>query len=144
MPQPYHHQIQAMAATYITAHGNTRSLTHWARPGIRPTTSSFLVGFISPMPQWELLSFFFFFLKTKPNWTISHTTITITLHEYQENQDKFYLRTVTVKLWGIRYSYNSAFLLRKTNIFHKINITPNQANTDTDKIIKPLNTPNRK
>ena len=34
----------AMSATYITAHGNAGSLTHWARPGITPTTSWFLVG----------------------------------------------------------------------------------------------------
>ena len=39
---------------YTTAHGNTRSLTHWARPGIKPATSWFLVGFISAAPQWEL------------------------------------------------------------------------------------------
>ena len=28
-------------------HSNARSSTHWARPGIEPTTSWFLVGFIS-------------------------------------------------------------------------------------------------
>ena len=28
-----------------TAHGNARSLTHWVRPGIKPATSWFLVGF---------------------------------------------------------------------------------------------------
>jgi len=32
---------------YTTAHGNTGSLTHWARPGIEPTTSWFLVGFVN-------------------------------------------------------------------------------------------------
>ena len=40
--------------TYTTAHGNTRSLTHWARPGIEPTTSWFLVGFVYDALQWEL------------------------------------------------------------------------------------------
>ena len=48
---------------YTTAHGNTGSLTHWARPGIEPETSWFLVGFASAAPWWELqmlLSFFFF------------------------------------------------------------------------------------
>ena len=34
-PQPQH-QIQAPSATYTTAHGNTRSLTHKVRPGIEP------------------------------------------------------------------------------------------------------------
>ena len=36
-----------------TAHSNTRFLTHWARPGIKPTTW-LLVRFISTAPQWEL------------------------------------------------------------------------------------------
>ena len=42
--------------TYTTAHGNARSLTHWARPGIEPATSRFPVGFVSTVPQQELLS----------------------------------------------------------------------------------------
>ena len=32
-------QIRAASATYTTAHGNAGSLTHWAKPGIKPTTS---------------------------------------------------------------------------------------------------------
>ena len=34
--------------------GNTGSLTHWARPGIKPATSWFLVEFVSTAPRWEL------------------------------------------------------------------------------------------
>ena len=30
---------------YTTAHGNARSFTHWARPGIEPASSWILVGF---------------------------------------------------------------------------------------------------
>ena len=30
-----------------TAHGNTRSITHWARPGIKPASSRILVRFIN-------------------------------------------------------------------------------------------------
>ena len=37
-------QIRTPSATYTTAHGNVRSLTHWARPGIEPPSSWFLVG----------------------------------------------------------------------------------------------------
>ena len=33
------HQIWAASVTYATACGNTRSLTHWARPGMEPTSS---------------------------------------------------------------------------------------------------------
>ena len=41
--------------TYTTAHSNAWSLTHWARPGIKPTTSWFLVRFVSAAPRQELL-----------------------------------------------------------------------------------------
>ena len=33
--------------TYTTAHSNTGSLTHRARPGIEPSTLWFLVGFVN-------------------------------------------------------------------------------------------------
>ena len=39
------------------AHSNDGSLTHWARPGIEPSNSWFLVGCISTAPQRELLEF---------------------------------------------------------------------------------------
>ena len=47
MPQPQQCQNWATSATYTTAQGNARSSTHWARPGIEPTTSWSLVRFIS-------------------------------------------------------------------------------------------------
>ena len=59
MPQP--HQIRAESATHTTAHGNARSLTHWVRPEMEPTTSCFLVEFVSTAPQQELPSILFFF-----------------------------------------------------------------------------------
>ena len=34
--------------------GNTGSLTHWARPGIKPVSSWILVGFVTIEPRWEL------------------------------------------------------------------------------------------
>ena len=46
-PEPQQRRIRAVSATYTTAHSNAGSLTHWARPGIEPTTSWFLVGFIN-------------------------------------------------------------------------------------------------
>ena len=36
-----------LTATYTSAHGNAGSLTHWARLGIEPATSWFLVGFVN-------------------------------------------------------------------------------------------------
>ena len=40
-------QIQAASANCTTAHGNTRSSTHWARPRIEPMSSWILVGFVN-------------------------------------------------------------------------------------------------
>ena len=54
MPQPQQRQIQAASVTYTTAHCNARWLTHWARPGMEPTTPWFLVSFVSATPWREL------------------------------------------------------------------------------------------
>ena len=53
-PEPQQPRIWAASATYTTAHSNAGSLTHWERPGIKPTSSGILVGFISAVPQQEL------------------------------------------------------------------------------------------
>ena len=45
MPQPQQCGILDVSMTYTTANNNTRSLTHWARPGIKPTSSWMPVGF---------------------------------------------------------------------------------------------------
>ena len=47
--------IGATDASLHHSHSNARSLIHQARPGIEPTTSCFLVGFVSAAPQQELL-----------------------------------------------------------------------------------------
>ena len=46
-PQPQQHRLRATSATCTTAHSNTGSLTHWARPGIEPASSWFLVDFVN-------------------------------------------------------------------------------------------------
>ena len=56
-PEPQQRRIRAVSATYTTAHRNARSLTCWAKPGIEPETSWFLVRFDSTEPRWELLVF---------------------------------------------------------------------------------------
>ena len=56
-------ELELQLQTYTTAHGNTRSLTHWWRPGIKPATSLFLVGFVSAAPQQELPVSYVFFQK---------------------------------------------------------------------------------
>ena len=48
-------QDQSHFCNFTRAHGNTGSLTHWTRPGIKLASSHILVGFIIAEPQWELL-----------------------------------------------------------------------------------------
>ena len=38
-PQTQQCCVQTASVTYVAAHGNTRSLTHWLRPGIEPASS---------------------------------------------------------------------------------------------------------
>ena len=48
-------ELQLLA--YTTAQGNSGSLTHSVRPGIKPVSSWILVVFVNTEPQWELLVF---------------------------------------------------------------------------------------
>ena len=41
------HQIWARSVTYTIAHGNTGSLTHWVRPGVKSSSSWELVGYLT-------------------------------------------------------------------------------------------------
>ena len=66
-PQPQLRQIWASSVTYTTGHGNARSLTHWSRPGIEPTSSWVLVRFFNHWAQWERLVCFFSCFTLLPN-----------------------------------------------------------------------------
>ena len=57
MPQQWQCQIWVSSATRTTAHGNARSLIHWARPWIEPESSWILVRFLSAVP-WQELPYF--------------------------------------------------------------------------------------
>ena len=46
-PRPQQRRIQAASSTYPTGHSSARSLTHWARSGIKPATTWFLVRFVN-------------------------------------------------------------------------------------------------
>ena len=43
-PQSWQHWIWATSVIYTTASNNVRSLTHWVRPGIKPTSSETTLG----------------------------------------------------------------------------------------------------
>ena len=53
-----------------TALGNAGSASHWARPGIEPETSWFLVRFVSDAPQRELLLLLFLFSISVQCWKL--------------------------------------------------------------------------
>ena len=53
------HTGSKLSETYTAAQGNTTSLTHWARPEIKPESSRILVRFIMAEPQRELLAEWF-------------------------------------------------------------------------------------
>ena len=46
-PQSQQCRIQAVSTTYTAACGNAGFLTHWLRPGIKPTSSRILLGFVA-------------------------------------------------------------------------------------------------
>ena len=51
--QPQQHRIRAMSAAYTTVPSNAGSLTCWARPGIKPTSSWILIRFVSLYHKWN-------------------------------------------------------------------------------------------
>ena len=82
--------------TYTTAHGNSRSLTHWSRPGIEPATSSFLVRFVSTAPWWELQLYLFYYETRIPYFCntslfLSYTHAYNLLLQFFFNLPGFYL-----------------------------------------------------
>ena len=51
-------KLELQLPAYTIAHSsNTRSLTHWAKPGIEPTSSWILMGFLTTEPQEELQTY---------------------------------------------------------------------------------------
>ena len=61
----WHHQIPTTSATYITAYSNTRSLSHWARPGIKPTSSWIPCQVLNPLSHNGNSLFAYFKVATR-------------------------------------------------------------------------------
>ena len=80
-PQPQQCQIRAASATHTTAPSNTRSLTHWTRPWIEPSTSSFLVKFFSKAPRQELPILYFKMRENRSSPCGSAVTNPTSIHE---------------------------------------------------------------
>ena len=71
--------------TLDAAHGNTRSLTHWGRPGIEPASSRIQVRFISTEPRRALLIFKTQLIKLK-----IHETVEYVIHVKHPERGIFY------------------------------------------------------
>ena len=54
---PQQHRFRAAFATYTTANSNDSSITHWARPRIKPMSSWMPVVFVTAEPWQELPCF---------------------------------------------------------------------------------------
>ena len=67
-------ELQLLA--YTTAHGNLRSLTQWARPGIKPASSWMLIRFVTTEPWWKLQRWEVVTEEFKKNEEIRKTNIT--------------------------------------------------------------------
>ena len=102
--------IPAVSATYNTAHGNTRSLTRWARPGIEPTTSLFLVRFVS---HWATMGTPHLFLYVKGKYKI---LVVLSLNSWPIND---------IQLWEyikkIVFVWNESFVF-EMECFFKLKI----------------------
>ena len=65
LPQPQQCGIRVKSMTYTTDHGNTRSLTPWARPGIERASSWILVVFVK---HWATVGTPHFTFKCLMKW----------------------------------------------------------------------------
>ena len=73
-PQLQQHGMQALSATYTTAHGNAGSPTHWSRPGIESASSWMLVRFVN---HWAMTGTPQLFFKFNFNFIREYSWFTI-------------------------------------------------------------------
>ena len=97
--------------TYTRAHGNTRSLTHWVMPGIKPASLWILVRFVSAEPWQELL-----ILELFKNWLIICLSFQGKLEEKKKSPwDLFKIESEDNHTWstiGMNWA-NPAFVIRE-------------------------------
>ena len=75
MPQPQQHGIQGASVICTTAYSNARSLaTERDQGGVGALSSWILVGFVSAVPQGELLHFHF---QYGDKWRSINNTFTL-------------------------------------------------------------------
>ena len=102
--------------TYTT-HSNARSLTYWARPEIKFTTSWFPVGFVSAAPWQELLQSFIFLLNSLTQYSSSFSlSLDLVFHEARQpsfqislsfTQSNWTLKISSMRFWNVFFWYLS-------------------------------------
>ena len=106
--KPQQCQTQAACVTCRTPHGNARSLTHWVRPGIEPTSSWILVRFVSAEPQWEFSGIIFLiYLSDIVLWVYRNATYLCILILYPATLPNLLMRFHSFLVASLRFSiYN--------------------------------------
>ena len=115
-------RIRAIAASLHHSHSNVGTSlvcelhhsswqgqisNHWARPGIQPTSSRILVGFVTTVPCWEFLAFLFhfsfhlIFLSYLIFHLILEFLIALIFFRSLSNYFLFYLLKLFQLYWGI-------------------------------------------
>ena len=90
MPQPQQRGIWAASGTYTRAHGKAGSLTHWARPGIEPTTSQTLCWVLNPLSHKRNSWLFFFYVLLLINTSL-HSLFTPMFHLLMTETHPFFI-----------------------------------------------------
>ena len=108
MPDLNHtYTIPQLTENYTTAHSNTRSLTHWARPGIKPASSRILVRCFSAEPQQELPERYAEWIITRITLSyiygsLIHTTYKTYKKKRSISYSSWKLSSVMVKIMGFK------------------------------------------
>ena len=90
---------------HTTAHGNARSVTHWARPGIEPMSSWMLVGFIN---HWATMGtpYFFFYIKIDFYYALDTNFLLLPQHlSYNRRQQGNFFSLLEYSLFTILYYF---------------------------------------
>ena len=103
-PHPRHMEVPrlrgwigAVAAGLHHSHSTARYLTHWARPGIKPSSSWILVRLLSTEPRWDLLCEFFL-----NKWMLLKETVLVPAHLWRSNAivDLIFCDLLPSSLWS--------------------------------------------
>ena len=120
--------IWAESATYTTAHGNAGSLTHWARPGIEPKTSWFLVEFVNHWATTGTPSMNFK-LKYLPYSLVSIYTINATCY-FLNIYYQFWLMLFPTIFHKVRLWINTWLQFDSTTTTQNVHMIPKEFSSD--------------